>query len=321
MEHKHDDSPGPDLRVVQNSPEVGERSSSSGTDEHRSIATPLQVPAINILVGSPPLRMSETAAIVEGSEVVEDANNPSASGEDELGGDMISLSEATTVTNEQQKPTMKRQGSDRKSRSARLGNSSRRARSAERPSVSNNSSPTKPSAKPTSERVSRKSIDSSAGLLPTTKKPSTRDRSPERSVTANKPSLSNNTSTSDSDDDPTPSSVVAHKKLDMDSRSVASSKSSTSLSSSQQLAAADDKVANNQPACTVGEKVMVETPNGFKFGNVKFVGPTEFAAGEWIGVALERPNGEWYPLVTVYYYCYHIRKTRWNCKRCEIFQV
>ena len=39
-------------------------------------------------------------------------------------------------------------------------------------------------------------------------------------------------------------------------------------------------------------QVMVEVANGFKIGTVKFVGETEFAGGEWIGVALERPFGE-----------------------------
>ena len=39
-------------------------------------------------------------------------------------------------------------------------------------------------------------------------------------------------------------------------------------------------------------QVMVEIANGFKIGVVKFIGETEFAPGEWIGVALERPNGE-----------------------------
>lgn len=38
---------------------------------------------------------------------------------------------------------------------------------------------------------------------------------------------------------------------------------------------------------------MVEVANGFKMGTVKFIGDTEFAPGEWIGVALERPQGEW----------------------------
>ena len=39
-------------------------------------------------------------------------------------------------------------------------------------------------------------------------------------------------------------------------------------------------------------QVMVEVANGFKIGSVKFIGETEFAGGEWIGVALERPFGE-----------------------------
>ena len=39
-------------------------------------------------------------------------------------------------------------------------------------------------------------------------------------------------------------------------------------------------------------QVMVEVSNGFKIGTVKFIGETEFAPGEWIGVALDRPIGE-----------------------------
>ena len=39
-------------------------------------------------------------------------------------------------------------------------------------------------------------------------------------------------------------------------------------------------------------QVMVEIANGFKIGIVKFIGETEFSPGEWVGVALERPNGE-----------------------------
>ena len=38
---------------------------------------------------------------------------------------------------------------------------------------------------------------------------------------------------------------------------------------------------------------MVEIPTGFKFGNVKYTGPTEFSPGEWIGVALEQPANEY----------------------------
>ena len=97
-----------------------------------------------------------------------------------------------------------------------------------------------------------------------------------------------NNSSSDSEEEQTVSSSAAvHKKSDHEARSVASSNSSLSSMPEERHAAAVD-----QPPCTIGEKIMVETPNGFKFGKVKFIGPTEFAAGEWIGIALERPTGE-----------------------------
>ena len=67
----------------------------------------------------------------------------------------------------------------------------------------------------------------------------------------------------------------------------------------------------DQPPCTKGETIMVETQNGFKFGKVKFVGSTEFADGEWIGIALERPSGEFVGLAGMcdsYRYCI-IRQT------------
>lgn len=52
-------------------------------------------------------------------------------------------------------------------------------------------------------------------------------------------------------------------------------------------------ITYSQPFCNVGEKVMVTTASGFfKFGIVKFVGLTEFAPGEWIGVALEQRSGK-----------------------------
>ncbi|XP_019849545.1 PREDICTED: kinesin-like protein KIF13B [Amphimedon queenslandica] len=61
-----------------------------------------------------------------------------------------------------------------------------------------------------------------------------------------------------------------------------SDSSENSEASSKQLA----------PECRLGEKVMVEVANGFKMGTVKFIGDTEFAPGEWIGVALDRPQGK-----------------------------
>ena len=52
-------------------------------------------------------------------------------------------------------------------------------------------------------------------------------------------------------------------------------------------------INDHQHVATVGEKVMVEIPTGFKFGNVKYTGPTEFSPGEWIGVSLEQPANEY----------------------------
>jgi len=72
-------------------------------------------------------------------------------------------------------------------------------------------------------------------------------------------------------------------------------------------------------------QVMVEIGGGFKMGTVKFIGETEFAAGEWIGVALDKPNGElwvWlvrclrgWSLLCVY------RETQWLGEGNEIFQM
>lgn len=42
-----------------------------------------------------------------------------------------------------------------------------------------------------------------------------------------------------------------------------------------------------------GMQVMLEMGGGFKMGVVKYIGETEFAPGEWIGVALDKPSGEY----------------------------
>ena len=44
---------------------------------------------------------------------------------------------------------------------------------------------------------------------------------------------------------------------------------------------------------------MVEVSSGFKMGIVKFIGETQFAPGKWIGLALERPSGEYYNYRTI----------------------
>ena len=203
---------------------------------------------------------------------------------------MIGLSEVTVnnITKQQnnvQGHSVKRQSSERKSRPNHVENNlKRRSKSAERLPFSTSSLPSREAFAATSERLIRRSVDATSSLLPAGRRSTTRDKSPEQiNKTADK-SLSNDTS-SDSDD--------------------SSLKSSTSSLSSVTTAE-----ANNQPSCTVGEKVMVDTPIGFKFGKVKFVGTTEFAAGEWIGVALERQSGK-FVVCLHYHMCinYLIRKT------------
>ena len=61
---------------------------------------------------------------------------------------------------------------------------------------------------------------------------------------------------------------------------------------------ADLSRLNDAPVPTwiqTGEPVIVLSSHGApqKNGTVCFVGVTEFAAGNWIGVALEHPEGRW----------------------------
>ena len=275
LEHVHvakNVGPGPH----QDSSQVEECSSSSGTEEYRLISASLDIPAINTTVGTPPLTINETAAIVKQNEISEDTTKFSNGENNNRHDHVISLAEVTS-NNTAEQHTVRRQGSERMSRPSRTGRDTRRrARSSERPS----SAKTRTSNAPSSERLSRRSIEH------------TRGNSPDWSV-ANKSPAVNNSSTisetvsSDSEDEQTV--LVAHKKSDNEPKSVASSNSSLS---SLPTAEEQQTMAYDQSPCTVGEKVMVDTPNGFKFGKVKFVGSTEFAAGEWIGVALERPSGE-----------------------------
>ena len=230
--------------------------------------------------------INETAAIVKQNEISEDTTKFS-NGENynNQHDHVIDLAEVTSNN------TARRQGSERMSRSSRTGRDTRRrARSLKQPS-SESSAKTRTSNAPSSERLSRRSIDVSSLLTEQSTK-HTRGKAPDRSIANKLPAVNNNsaiseTVSSDSEDEQTV--LVAHKKFDNESKSVASSNSSLSS-----LPTAEERqtMAYDQPPCTVGEKVMVDTPNGFKFGKVKFVGSTEFAAGEWIGVALERQSGE-----------------------------
>ena len=280
-----DHSVDPDPRVMQDSPEVEEQSS-SGTDEHRPTNALLDIPAINVITGSPPLSICDTAAIVEQNIRTDDTTPSDNDNDDELTSDGYAISLADVSSVNTQNDTVRRQGSERKSRSPHAGSGSRRrTKSSDRPSSSDNSVTRRMPKSSSSVRLSRKSYDFSSTSTSQSSKQTARPKSPEqRNISVNQSSVVDNSS--DSEEERTvSSSAVAHKKSDHDSRSVASSNSSlTSLS--------EERHAADQPPCTVGEKIMVETPNGFKFGKVKFIGPTEFAAGEWIGIALERPTGE-----------------------------
>ena len=234
--------------------------------------------------------ISETAGIVE-HETKEDTTTRPEGSDNKLPSDdlVISLAEATS-NNTAEQHTVRRQGSDRMSRPSHTGRDiRRRARTSERPSPES-SAKTRTSNAPSSEHfVSRRSID----VLTEQSTKHTRGKSPDRSVANKSPAVNNNstiseTVSSDSEDEQTV--LVAHKKSDNESKSVASSNSS--LSSLPTVEERHTVTGDQPPCCTVGEKVMVDTPNGFKFGKVKFVGSTEFAAGEWIGVALERQSGE-----------------------------
>lgn len=61
------------------------------------------------------------------------------------------------------------------------------------------------------------------------------------------------------------------------------------------VAAAEPPVST-EPLPKVGDLVMVDLANGYKMGVVKFVGSTEFQAGDWIGVALDQPKGRHHSL-------------------------
>ena len=303
MEHKHSEGVGSGPQVVEGgSLKVEEH---SGSSEHRlTVASPLHIPAINVTAGTPPLlALSDTAVVVEENEVMSDTTNDPPAGSNNatvILGNNIGLTETTSEQQQNIQQRHKRQGSERKSRSnvVRDIKIRRRAKSSER--SDRPVSPRIPKS-PSSEHLSRRSIDVSQLLA---KQAPTRERSRFPELTTNKPFLSNDTASevavsSDSEDELAPSSSsLPRKKPENESVSLTSSRSST-CSMSSSTAAEERQPVSDQPPCVVGEQVMVDTPNGFKFGKVKFIGSTEFATGEWIGIALERQSGECFVMVSV----------------------
>jgi len=55
------------------------------------------------------------------------------------------------------------------------------------------------------------------------------------------------------------------------------------------LAATGDAAGKTAPAMKVGDRVLV---SGNKVGTVRYVGATDFAKGEWVGVELDEPLGK-----------------------------
>lgn len=55
-------------------------------------------------------------------------------------------------------------------------------------------------------------------------------------------------------------------------------------------------------------------------GVVKYIGETEFAPGEWIGVAFDKPFGKvWISKIQLFYTPWTCRETQWNSKRSQVF--
>lgn len=42
----------------------------------------------------------------------------------------------------------------------------------------------------------------------------------------------------------------------------------------------------------IGDRVIIKSSQGSKVGTLRYMGPTEFAAGEWCGVELDEPRGK-----------------------------
>ena len=201
----------------------------------------------------------------------------------------VSLTEAASSTTLSD-GKMERQFSERRAR-IQSGEKStrRRVRSSERGPERREPSRVTKTTGPSSERVSRRRSADVSALV----QKLTTDQSPDVVLpksTVN--STINEVNKSDSDGEqltlqPSP----AHRNME-EIPSLNSSRSSASSIASLPTTEEHVVAPSDHPPCTLGEKIMVETSVGFKFGKVKFIGPTEFSAGECIGIALERPLGK-----------------------------
>ena len=201
----------------------------------------------------------------------------------------VSLTEAASSTTLPD-GKMQRQFSERKARiQAGEKSTRRRVRSSERGSERREPSRVTKTTGPSSERVSRRRSADVSTLV----QKLTTEQSPGVALPKNtEHSTINEINKSDSDGEqvtlqPSP----AHRNME-EILSLNSSRSSASSIASVPTTEEHVVAPSDHPPCTLGEKIMVETSVGFKFGKVKFIGPTEFSAGEWIGIALERPLGE-----------------------------
>lgn len=67
------------------------------------------------------------------------------------------------------------------------------------------------------------------------------------------------------------------------------------LKSPVSLTASNTSLASNQTHhidFKIGDRVIIKSSQGSKVGTLRFMGSTEFAAGEWCGVELDEPRGK-----------------------------
>lgn len=66
------------------------------------------------------------------------------------------------------------------------------------------------------------------------------------------------------------------------------------LKSPVSLSASNTSLASTQTHVDfkIGDRVIIKSSQGSKVGTLRFMGATEFAAGEWCGVELDEPRGK-----------------------------